>query len=185
MRGLAAAAASSVVFSVIIVVTLWDQARYRMPEDPTGYEPVQPVAYSHELHAGDFRIPCELCHYAAPKGRFAGIPDAATCMKCHADIKPESPEVQKVARAVETGEPIAWTRVIDLPDFVYFDHSRHVGSGVACQTCHGPVETMERVRQVRRMSMGWCVECHRQYDREPPEGFEHVAPSVECSVCHY
>jgi hypothetical protein len=179
------AAAVSGVFTLLIFVSFWDPARYRLPGDPRGYEPVQPIAYSHEVHAGDHGIDCRFCHYAAESSRTAGVPDAATCMKCHTQIKKDSPEVAKIARAVRTGEAIEWVRVTDLPDFVYFDHSRHVSKGVACQVCHGPVETMERVRQETRMTMGWCIECHRDYTTDPPPEIAPVSASVECSVCHY
>ena len=83
-----------------------------------------------------------------------------------------------------TPQPIAWTRIHNLPDFVYFDHRAHVGAGVACQTCHGPVETMERVRQTPDLSMGWCVNCHRDAARSGLNG-RAVHPSTDCSTCHY
>ena len=132
--------------------------------EPTnrGYSPRQPIVYSHAVHAGALRIPCLYCHYGAERGRYAGIPAASTCMNCHAQVLKDHPEVRKVKRAIEDEEPIAWVRIHRLPDFVYFDHSIHVRKGVACQTCHGAVESMGRVSQFSSLTMGWCLECHRR-----------------------
>jgi Cytochrome c7 and related cytochrome c/Class III cytochrome C family len=127
-----------------------------------GYEPVQPIAFSHLVHAGDNRIPCQYCHFAAEQSRHAGIPPMNVCMNCHARLKVASAEVQKLREAVEQGRAIHWIKVHNLPDFVYFSHSQHVLGGLACQQCHGPVETMARVRQVSPLTMGWCLDCHRR-----------------------
>ena len=147
-----------------------------------GYEPEQPIAYSHALHAGRFQIGCLYCHFGAERSRHAGVPPAQVCMNCHSQIKRDSPEVQKIDAAVESGTPIAWTRVHRFPDHAYFDHSRHVAvAGIQCQSCHGPVETMTRVRQAGSMSMGFCLDCHRKGEQSG-KGF---APSTDCSACHY
>lgn len=189
----------------------------RLPGDHTGYEPAQPIAYSHRLHAGELQIPCLYCHSNASKGRYAGVPAASVCMNCHSYVtaplgavreeekqaasegRPArpvvSPELRKLYDALaldeslkpvagRTAAPIRWIRVHNLPDFVYFDHRAHVGAGVECQTCHGPVETMERVRQVSDLSMGWCVNCHRESARTGFGG-RSVRPSIDCSTCHY
>ena len=103
---------------------------------------------------------CTDCHESVERGPRASLPSVNTCMICHSEIKKESPEIRKIAAAAREGRPIAWARVHDLPDFTCFDHSAHVNQGVACQTCHGPVESMARVEQSRHMSMGWCVSCH-------------------------
>lgn len=147
-----------------------------------GYEPEQPIAYSHAVHAGQRRIDCLYCHFGAERSRYAGVPPAQVCMNCHSQVKRDSPEVQKIEAAVESGTPIAWIRVHRFPDHAYFDHSRHVAvAGIRCQSCHGPVETMTRVRQVESMSMGFCLDCHRKSER-PGNG---LAPSTDCSACHY
>ena len=147
-----------------------------------GYEPLQPIAYSHAVHAGQFKLDCLFCHYGAERSRHAGVPPAQVCMNCHSQVKSDSPEIQKISTAMESGTPIAWTRVHRLPDHAYFDHSRHVASaGIRCQTCHGPVETMTRVRQEGTMSMGFCLDCHR---KSGASGNAPV-PSTDCSVCHY
>lgn len=145
-----------------------------------GYEPPQPIAYSHALHAGELKIACMYCHSGAEYSRHAGVPSANVCMNCHKQVKADSPEVQKIAQAVATNTPIQWTRVHRYPDFAYFNHSRHVGQGVQCQACHGPVETMVRVRQVETMTMGWCIECHRTTLAEGK-----LKPPTDCSACHY
>lgn len=154
--------------------------------EPTnqGYEPTQPIEYSHALHAGQFRIPCQYCHADAERSRHAGIPPASTCMNCHAQVRRDAPVIQQLARAVATDTPIRWVRVNRLPDFAYFNHSFHVSAGVQCQTCHGAIETMARVRQEPPLTMGWCVSCHRQHNARLPENDEHRA-STDCSACHY
>lgn len=190
---------------------------YRLPGTDRGYEPTEPIAFSHRLHAGEMQISCLYCHFAAEKSRYAAIPGAKVCMNCHRFVtaplgaireedelaKKEkreprrvvSPEIQKIYDALalndkmqrdpsKTSHPIAWTKVYNLPDFVYFDHRAHVKAGVTCQTCHGPVETMERMRQVPDLTMGWCVNCHRDVTRNGLEGKRLVA-STDCSTCHY
>jgi len=114
-----------------------------------GYAPVQPIAFSHKLHAGDSQIPCLYCHFGARTSRHAGIPPLNVCMNCHSILTKQTVEIEKLKEAVQRGQPIAWTKVHNLPDFVYFSHSQHVTGGVACTACHGPVETMARVRTHR------------------------------------
>lgn len=179
------AAVISIVVTALGVAVLYNPKHYAWIGDQTGYAPPQPVEFSHKLHAKDNSIPCEYCHFSARRGPVAGIPPAQVCMNCHSEVRKDSPEVEKVADAIESGRPIEWVRVYDVPDFVYFDHSAHVNKGIECQTCHGPVEEMARVEQARHLNMGWCVECHRQYMAHPPEGIEDVAASSECSVCHF
>jgi hypothetical protein len=175
----------SVVVTIIGGLALYIPGRYVWIGDQTGYAPVQPIEFSHKVHAKDHSIPCGFCHTGADKGPVATIPPAKVCMTCHTQIKKDSPEVRKIAEAVEKDRPIEWIRVHSLPDFVRFDHSAHVAKGVDCQTCHGPVENMARVEQTRHLSMGWCVSCHRDYTRQPPKGVTNVNASVECSACHF
>jgi len=179
----------SLVVTVLGVMVLYDPKHYRWIGDQTGYAPIQPIAFSHKTHAKDNGIPCEYCHFGARKSPVAGVPAASMCMNCHSQIKGSTPEAQaeigKIITAVQSNEPIRWVRVYDLPDFVRFDHSAHLAKGVTCQTCHGPVETMARVEQVRHLSMGWCVQCHRQVTAHPPKGMKDVRASVECSTCHF
>jgi len=160
-----------------------------------GYEPEQPIHYSHKLHAGDHQIPCLYCHFGAEKGRHAGIPPANVCMNCHTWVKRDSPEIKKIKEAIANNKPIEWIKVHYLPDFVYFNHSQHVVVGkVACQECHGPIQAMTRVRQENTLSMGWCIDCHRTKGVLPPEGHvdssdpdarEKVLNGLDCQKCHY
>lgn len=192
------------VFSVTLLVSR--AGMFHLPGNQQGYEPVQPIAYSHRLHAGELQIHCQYCHFGADRSRYAGIPPASVCMNCHkfvtaplGAIRAEdeaaqrekraprpvtSPELRKLYDAVNHAQPIAWTRIHSLPDFAYFDHRPHVNAGVACQQCHGPVESMERVRQVSDLGMGWCVNCHRQANRLGIGG-RHVNASINCSTCHF
>jgi hypothetical protein len=127
-----------------------------------GYEPRQPIAYSHATHAGGAQIECTYCHFQAERGRYAGIPPAQVCMNCHTQVLPDNVEVQKVKAAIDNNEPIQWVRVHRLPDHAYFNHSAHVVTGdIECQECHGPVESMGLVRQEEPLTMGWCLDCHR------------------------
>ena len=245
----------------------------RLPGDNSGFEPAQPVAFSHRLHAGELAISCHYCHSGAERSRHAGFPAASSCMNCHrfvsakrADVRAEeelakkegrkprqvvSPEIRKIydslgldafgrarsPRAPDHGapgpapppphggrrppprarppapgrprpaggggggagpraraapyqgtpypdaRPIQWARIHQLPDFAYFDHRPHVAAGLECQKCHGAVETMERVRQVSTLNMGWCVNCHRGRDGTVVKG-KAVKASSDCSACH-
>ena len=110
-----------------------------------GYAPVQPIPFSHKLHAGDNKIPCLYCHSGAEKSRHATIPSVNVCMNCHTVVKTDSPHIKKIQEAYANNTPIEWVRVHELPDYVYFPHKRHVAKGVACETCHGNVKAMERI----------------------------------------
>jgi hypothetical protein len=148
-----------------------------------GYAPVQPIAYSHALHAGMYQMSCQYCHFGADSSRHAGVPPVNVCMNCHTKVLPESPEIKKLTAALESGKPIEWVKVHRLPDFAFFSHAAHVhNGGVVCQTCHGPVETMVRVEQVATMSMGWCLDCHRTTGADP--AWKGPPPPTDCSACH-
>lgn len=186
-----------------------------------GYMPVQPIKFSHQIHAGVNQIDCQYCHGGAFKSKNASIPSANVCMNCHNTITAAdhyegetSPELLKLYRAVDwdpdtrtygdNQRPIEWIRIHNLPDFAYFNHSQHVAvSGIECQTCHGPVETMEEVYQYSPLTMKWCIECHktrevntdnRYYDQlieahEKLKKGEKITPAMigglECGKCHY
>lgn len=209
-----------VVLVIAMGLALWALASpllsVRLPGDNQGYEPRQPIAFSHRLHAGEMEVACLYCHSAAEHSRHAGIPAASICMNCHKYVtaasgavraedelaqkekrppaRVVSPELAKLYAALalddtmkadpsKSQKPIEWTQVYKLPSFVSFDHSRHVNAGVTCQTCHGPVETMERVRQVPDLTMGWCVNCHRDANVKGVGGVP-VAASTDCIACH-
>jgi len=201
-----------------------------------GYAPVQPIHYSHKIHAGDNKIECTYCHSSARVSKHSGIPSLNVCMNCHKSIyeykgNPEGPsqedlangytnefytkEIKKLYKAVGwdeegqkyTGEsqPVEWVRIHNLPDFAYFNHSQHVSvAGVSCQTCHGPVEEMEIMYQYSPLTMGWCINCHREtnvkvegnayYEKihealSKKYGVENLTAAqmggLECGKCHY
>lgn len=172
-----------------------------------GYQPVQPVPYSHAVHAGRLGIDCRYCHTGVETAARAGVPPTQTCMNCHAKIRAESPKLLPVRESYATGMPIPWIRVHDLPDYVYFDHSAHVRRGVGCVECHGRIDQMEVVYQSQTLSMGWCLDCHRnpaprlrppelvtKMDWAPTEDPSvlgrrlqeelNIRPSTDCSTCH-
>jgi len=158
-----------------------------------GYAPTQPIAFSHALHAGESRIPCLYCHAGARTSRHAGIPPLNVCMNCHSLLTRQTVEIEKLKEAVQRGQAIAWVKVHNLPDFVYFNHSQHVTGGVACQSCHGPVETMARIRQDAPLTMGWCLDCHRKRGPElarlrrasgSHEDPNAPFPGLDCGKCH-
>ena len=177
-----------------------------------GYTPQQPVEYSHELHAGQMGIDCRYCHNTVDKTAFAALPPTQTCMNCHSHILTDSEKLKPVMESYKTGKPVKWVIVHDLPDYVYFNHSAHINKGVSCVECHGRVDKMERVSQVKTLSMAWCLSCHRdpgpnlrpqefitELDWQPPEGEQrqaqikqlmnaHKIKSVrqltDCSTCH-
>jgi hypothetical protein len=126
-----------------------------------GYEPQQPIPFSHAVHAGKLKMDCRYCHSTVEQAAFAAIPPTQTCLNCHAAITSDSPKLEPLRTSFEQGTPVSWVKVHDLPDFVYFNHSAHVNKGVACQSCHGQINEMEVVRQDQPLSMAWCLECHR------------------------
>jgi hypothetical protein len=160
-----------------------------------GYAPEQPIAFPHKVHAGDNQIPCLYCHFGARTSRHAGIPSASICMNCHGMLEKQTTEIEKLEEAVQLQRPIVWVKVHNLPDFVYFNHSRHVLSGVDCSNCHGQVEQMDRVQQVSPLTMGWCLDCHRKHEGIPTESLKRATwtlahdtaptPGLDCSSCHY
>ncbi len=135
--------------------------------------PEQPIAFSHKVHAGDNKIPCLYCHANARRSPVAGIPSVHLCMGCHKITAADKPEVKKLHEYWNGKRPIPWTKVYDQPDFVHFSHQRHVLKGIACENCHGPVGTMERVREAVTLDMDACVTCHMER-----------RASIDCVACH-
>ncbi len=190
------------IFVVVLLDLTWDSAMGIGIQQ--GYKPKQPIAFSHKLHAGEHQIDCGYCHSTVYKSKSASIPSANICMNCHSQIQKESPEIQKIYTALETNQPIEWVRIHNLPDLSYFNHSQHTQvGGIECQTCHGPIQEMEVVYQYSPLTMGWCIDCHREtplntegngyYDKlvEIHEASSKGAFTVssnggtECSKCHY
>jgi mono/diheme cytochrome c family protein len=149
-------------------VTLWNTNVH------TGYQPVQPIKFPHDLHAGAMKIDCQYCHSGAYKSKNASIPSLNICMNCHKVVKTESAEIHKIYDALgydpatqkydsTKARPMQWVRIHNLPDFAYFNHSQHVKvAGLKCQTCHGPIETMKEVYQYSPLTMKWCIQCHKR-----------------------
>lgn len=170
-----------------------------------GYAPKQPIAFSHKIHAGEYEIDCQYCHTGAMKGKNATIPSVNVCMNCHNQIRQGTltgdAEIAKIVRAYNENKPIEWVRIHNLPDLAYFNHAQHVNvGGIECQTCHGPIEEMDVVRQHSLLTMGWCVDCHRTtnvnskgneyYDKllEVHDAGTMTVEDIgglECSKCHY
>jgi hypothetical protein len=130
-----------------------------------GVARAQPVPFSHKHHVADAGIDCRYCHTSVETSSFAGIPATKICMNCHSQIWSESPTLEPVRESFRTGQSIEWTRVHNLPQFVYFDHSIHVNKGVGCTTCHGPVDRMPLMWRENSLYMEWCLECHREPER--------------------
>ncbi|MCY4418632.1 MAG: c-type cytochrome [Cytophagales bacterium] len=168
-----------------------------------GYQPTQPIAFSHKVHAGEYEIDCNYCHTGVRKARAANIPSVNICLNCHGEIKKDSPEIQKLYKAVQSQVPIEWVRVHNLPDLAYFNHSQHVEVGkIDCETCHGAIKEMDVVYQYAPLTMGWCINCHKEtevnsenayYDAweelhnpsgKTPLKVEDIG-GLECSKCHY
>lgn len=175
------------------------------------YEPDQPVKFSHVVHAAENQIDCQYCHTTVSHSKSAGIPDVNICWNCHSIVRDGSysgmHQINKVVKAYETGIPIEWIRIHNLQDHAFFSHAQHVTiAGIECATCHGPIEEMHRVRQVTDMSMGWCINCHRETEvqffdnafyaqykelhRKIKSGeIDRVTADLtggtECSRCHY
>lgn len=221
----------AIVFSIVVMLvgSYWVYFFLMQVGVDQGYEPVQPIHYSHRIHAGDNQIDCKYCHYTARKSETAGIPSLNACMNCHMAISEVSEDTatEEYSKAFYDGEiaklydavgwdpdthqytgktkPVKWVRIHNLPDLAYFNHSQHVEVGqLDCQQCHGPVEEMEIVRQEEKLTMGWCIECHRTtnvkmegnkyYEKIHEQlskkyGVEQLTEAqmggLECGRCHY
>ncbi len=175
-----------------------------------GYAPVQPVPFSHALHAGQLGLDCRYCHSNVEKSGHSNVPTAQTCMNCHNQIKTDSPLLAPVRESYASGNPVPWVKIHQAPDYVYFNHSVHVARGVSCVECHGKINEMEVVAHDKPLSMGWCLDCHRapekvlrdpklvtNLDWQHPGGaagqieqgkkFVHdwnIQPPQSCSGCH-
>ena len=171
-----------------------------------GYAPKQPIAYSHQLHAGQqsgqLGMDCRYCHAYVERSPHAGVPSTQTCMNCHVQVKPKSPKLVALHDSWKTDTSIPWKRIHKLADYAYFDHSVHVSAGVGCATCHGRVDQMDVVRQDQPLSMSWCLDCHRnpgpnlrprdqitnmEWRPDPAQQVtpqRRVEPPQSCSGCH-
>ena len=126
-----------------------------------GYSPAQPVPYSHKLHVGELGLDCRYCHASVEISAVANVPPTQTCMNCHQVVKRDSVKLAPIRDSATSGRPMRWIRVHELPDYAYFTHRMHVTAGIGCVTCHGRIDEMETVTQTAPLSMGWCLDCHR------------------------
>jgi hypothetical protein len=169
-----------------------------------GYMPDQPVPYSHALHAGELGMDCRYCHSTVERAGKAAVPTPSICMNCHATVKKDSDVLLPIREAYAENKPVIWTRVHDLPDYVYFNHEAHVNASVGCVSCHGRIDQMVKVYQSKPLTMEWCLGCHRdpepnlrsfenltKMDYEPPAAERkkvlednQVRPPTNCSTCH-
>jgi hypothetical protein len=172
-----------------------------------GYRPVQPIEYSHQLHAGKLGIDCRYCHNTVERAAFAAIPPTQTCMNCHWKVKTDSAMLAPLRESWANDTPIAWVKVHKVPDYAYFNHAPHINAGVGCSSCHGRIDQMPRVMQVQPLNMRWCLDCHRdpapyirnpadvtKMDWEPDLSLSHsephakngrlLTPPLHCSGCH-
>ena len=167
----------------------------------------QPVPFSHKHHVADDGIDCRYCHTSVETSHFAGLPATEICMSCHSQIWSNAALLEPVRASWRTGESLQWTRVHDLPEYVYFNHSIHIAKGVGCATCHGRVDKMPLMFKANTLNMNWCLECHRQPEKflrpkeevfnmtyeAPPNQLElgrelvkkyHVQSLTDCYTCH-
>lgn len=191
--------------AILVPAFIW---YYFSPEfTDVGYQPVQPVPFSHKLHAGDLELDCRYCHAQVERAAVASVPPTQVCMNCHSLVFRDSPKLAPIRDSAASGQPMQWVRVHNVPDYAYFDHSLHLRAGVGCSSCHGDVRSMEVVTQMKPLSMGWCLQCHRQPDLHLRERDQltnttwqpgkdqlafaaelkeklGIAPPEDCSACH-
>jgi len=159
---LVAAIAGPIVASGLIFgIWYWFSPEYT----DVGYRPRQPVEFSHKLHAGEMGLDCRYCHNTVERSAHAAVPPSATCMNCHSQVATDSTLLEPIRKSYETEQPVEWVRVHQLPDYAFFDHRPHLAAGVGCASCHGRIDQMTVVEMAKPLSMGWCLECHR--DPEP------------------
>ena len=142
-----------------------------------GYQPIQPVPFSHAIHAGQLGMDCRYCHTGVEKSWFSNIPAASTCMNCHSQVLKDDPRLALVRESAASGKPIPWIQIHKVPDFVYFNHSVHVNRGISCVECHGRIDQMDEVYHSQPLSMTFCLDCHRHPEMKlrPPEKITDLA----------
>lgn len=195
-------------FATLLCTFIW---YYFSPKfTAVGYQPTQPIPFSHALHAGQLGVDCRYCHSTVEKSSFAALPTTSVCMGCHNKVVPKSNQLKALRESVEKKTPIPWVQIHKLPRHVHFDHNAHVLAGVGCVSCHGRIDKMDTVYQAQPLNMGWCLECHRNplpnlrpkdqvtnmlYDPitahfdplvDPKTGIKRIVqPPEACGACHY
>jgi hypothetical protein len=200
-----------IIFVLVLVGVVTAATTYYATPKYTrvGYAPVQPVPFSHALHNGQLGIDCRYCHIGVDKGAASTVPTAQTCMNCHNQIKTDSPLLAPVRESYASGDPVKWVKVHQVPDYVYFNHAVHVNRGISCVECHGQINEMEVVTHSKPLSMGFCLDCHRDpaskvrpleqitnLNWKPEQAAEHakwaaafvkdnkISPPQSCTGCH-
>lgn len=198
-----------IVLHVGAIAAIWGVWYWFSPKfTDVGYQPRQPVPYSHKLHVGELGMDCRYCHVAVDKGPHASVPPTQVCMNCHSMVATDKPSLEPVRDSWESGLSVPWVKIHKIPDYAFFDHSRHVSRNVGCESCHGRIDQMVVVGQEHPLSMGWCLECHRNPEEhlrpleeittmgyEPPGGDQvsaglaikeanNINPPQDCSGCH-
>ena len=193
----------------IVATALWLLLYRALPAHSGPVSPQQPIPFSHKHHVGDDGIDCRYCHYSVETAAFAGIPSSEVCLTCHSQLFNDAAVLEPLRESARTGRPLAWVRVHDLPDFVFFNHSIHLAKGVGCVECHGRIDHMPRIERVASLEMQWCLGCHRDPAprlRAPAQVFDmasqpprdpqaraalvarlHLLPTrhlTDCSTCH-
>ncbi len=198
-------AVGSVSVTVFVIAFIW---YYFSPwYTDVGYQPKQPVPFSHKLHADDLGLDCRYCHNFVEVSAHANVPPTQTCMNCHKLILPESEKLLPIRESWSKKIPMEWIRIHKVPDYAYFNHSAHLNAGIGCASCHGNIARMEVVTQQKPLSMGWCLDCHRDPRMHirprseltnmqwlPPENQlefaekqmkeKNINPTIQCSGCH-
>ena len=206
--------AKATIFGAVFIAAAAGWVGWQVNRSPyvtgAGVPKAQPVPFSHEHHVNGLGLDCRYCHTSVTTSAFAGIPPTKTCMTCHSQVWSNAAMLQPVRDSWTSDTPIAWTRVHDLPDYVYFNHSIHVAKGVGCSTCHGQVDQMPLMFQSASLQMEWCLRCHREPEKfiRPKDqvfNMQYVAPSdqaelgkklvadyrvhkeqlTNCTVCHH
>ena len=191
--------------ALIVPALVW---YYFSPEyTDVGYRPEQPVPFSHKLHAGELELDCRYCHAQVERAAVASVPPTQVCMNCHSLVARDSEQLALIRDSMSTGQPMEWIRIHNVPDYAVFDHSVHIRGGVGCSSCHGDIREMEVVTLMEPLSMGWCLECHREPTQhirtadqitnttwKPPKNQVELAnqiieernlqPPEDCSACH-
>lgn len=203
---------SQVIIALLIVITaiIAGMTYYLTPKySNVGYQPIQPVAFSHSLHAGQLGIDCRYCHTYVDRSEHSNIPASSTCMNCHNQVRTDSDALAPIRESYDSGKPVEWVKIHDTPDYVYFNHAVHVNRGISCVECHGDIDQMDVVHQDKSLSMYFCLECHRhpekyirpldevynlkwkaesaEAQKAMGEKFVHdwrVMPPQSCSGCH-
>ncbi|MGH9341777.1 MAG: cytochrome c3 family protein [Acidobacteriota bacterium] len=194
--------------AALVIITTAGIWYYFSPEyTAVGYQPEQPVPFSHQLHVGELQMDCRYCHSSVEVSSVASVPPTQTCMNCHQLVARDSEALAPVRDSFQSGFPIEWIRVHKVPEYAYFNHSAHINAGIGCSSCHGDVSRMVEIRQVEPLSMSWCLDCHRNPDMHlrppdqitnttwepPPNQLEfartikeehNIDPRTDCTTCH-